>query len=296
MSEPALAIAALLQDSSLEEACRLWLRDAHVSLERLEPGPTGLADLLQRRDDFDALLLQQGVLDQASLRDLKASGPWLPAVVIGQMSGQVDYHDAELHLPVDQLEQLRYSLDAAIANVLRQQLGGGAGIPPMAGDASQGTEQWKLTSRLQERLGYLGVFYKRDPARFLRNLPEGERQVLLRSLERTYRDVLLSYFRDPAAANQAVESFVNTAFFADLSTSKTVEIHVSLIDSFAKQLKLEGHKSDFLQDYRLALIDVMAHLCEMYRRSVPADAPLGRVAGSLPPPPAASSAAPVVQA
>jgi circadian clock protein KaiA len=99
--------------------------------------------------------------------------------------------------------------------------------------------------------------------------------VLLASLQRTYRDLLLSYFKDPAAANQALESFVNTAFFSDLPVTKAVEIHMDLIDSFSTQLKLEGHKSDFLQDYRLALLDVMAHLCEMYRRSIPADVPLG---------------------
>jgi circadian clock protein KaiA len=56
--------------------------------------------------------------------------------------------------------------------------------------------------------------------------------------------------------------------------NKVVEIHVDLIDGFWKQLKLEGHKNDFLQDYRLALLDVLAHLCEMYRRSVPPDLPL----------------------
>ena len=64
-------------------------------------------------------------------------------------------------------------------------------------------------------------------------------------------------FRDPAAANQALESFVNTAFFSDLPITKTVEIHMNLIDGFSKQLKLEGHKNDFLQDYRLALLDVL---------------------------------------
>ena len=47
-----------------------------------------------------------------------------------------------------------------------------------------------------------------------------------------------------------------------------------MIDAFWKQLKLEGHKNDFLQDYRLALLDVLAHLCEMYRRSIPPDLPL----------------------
>jgi circadian clock protein KaiA len=127
---------------------------------------------------------------------------------------------------------------------------------------------------LQGRLGYLGVFYKRDPSLFLRNLPQPERDELLRSLERSYRDLLISYFKDPAAANQAIESFVHSAFFSDLPVNKVVEIHVDLIDVFWKQLKLEGHKNDFLQDYRLALLDVMAHLCEMYRRSVPPDVPL----------------------
>jgi circadian clock protein KaiA len=142
-------------------------------------------------------------------------------------------------------------------------------------------ERWRLANRLQSRLGLLGVFYKRDPTRFLRNLPAAEATELVASLERTYRDLLLSYFRDPASANQALESFVNTAFFSDLPITKTVEIHVNLIDAFSKQLKLQGHKSDFLQDYRLALLDVMAHLCEMYRRSIPPDEPLQQGRSSL---------------
>ena len=41
---------------------------------------------------------------------------------------------------------------------------------------------------------------------------------------------------------------------------------------------LKGQKNDFLQDYRLALLDVMAHLCEMYRRSIPPDVPILPVA------------------
>lgn len=39
--------------------------------------------------------------------------------------------------------------------------------------------------------------------------------------------------------------------------------------TFSKQLQLEGRNDDILSDYRLTLIDVIAHLCEMYRRSVP---------------------------
>ena len=44
---------------------------------------------------------------------------------------------------------------------------GGAGAPAGAPAPS---ERWRLPNRLKERLGYLGVFYKRDPSRFLRHL------------------------------------------------------------------------------------------------------------------------------
>jgi len=196
------------------------------------------------------------------------------------MGGQVDYHPDEVHLPPDQLEQLTYSLDAALSRFLSGGLARSADGLGEAADAAM-PERWRLANRLQSRLGLLGVFYKRDPTRFLRNLPAAEATELVASLERTYRDLLLSYFRDPASANQALESFVNTAFFSDLPITKTVEIHVNLIDAFSKQLKLQGHKSDFLQDYRLALLDVMAHLCEMYRRSIPPDEPLQQGRSSL---------------
>jgi circadian clock protein KaiA len=192
--------------------------------------------------------------------------------VVGEVKGHVDYHSEELHLADDQLAQLGYTVDAAISRFLRQ--GRADGRSDDAGLASVD----KLSRRLQERLGYLGVFYKRDPSRFLGSLPAEERQELLESLQRTYRDLLISYFSDPAASNQALESFVNTAFFSDLPITRTVEIHVDQIDEFWKQLRLEGHKSDFLQDYRLALLDVMAHLCEMYRRSIPPDIPLNGLA------------------
>jgi len=206
---------------------------------------------------------------------VRQQGLLLPAVVIGEVSGRVEYHDAEVHLPQDQLEQIAYSVDAAVSRFLRRGLPAPSGGPADGAVPADTPEGWRLPNRLKGRLGYLGVFYKRDPSLFLRNLPQEEREELLRSLKRSYRDVLISYFRDPAAANQAIESFVHSAFFADLPINKVVEIHVDLIDAFWKQLKLEGHKNDFLQDYRLALLDVMAHLCEMYRRSVPPDLPLG---------------------
>lgn len=54
-----------------------------------------------------------------------------------------------------------------------------------------------------------------------------------------------------------------------MSASQILEIHMELMDEFSQQLKLEGRSEDILQDYRLALIDILAHLGEMYRRSIP---------------------------
>ena len=273
MHEPALTIASLLRDPRLAEASSLWLRGGRYHLETFAVDADPVAMLDARREDFDAVLLEQGALPRATYQLMVERGLLLPAVVIGEVTGRIEYHDAEVHLPQDQLEQLSYSLDAALSRFLRRGLLSAAPIAPGTPEG-QADDRWKLANRLKGRLGYYGVYYKRDPSRFLAHLPQTERKELVASLRRTYRDLLISYFRDPAAANQALESFVNTAFFSDLPITSTVEIHMDLIENFSKQLKIEGIKSDFLQDYRLALLDVMSHLCEMYRTSVPADPPL----------------------
>lgn len=269
MAVTELVIGALVRNELLLKSCRQWLREAdRFRLEVIPLNPESLFDALQARwEDLDGVLIEQGALDRHGLDQLRSQGMLLPAVVLGDVTGEVDYHDAEVHLQADQLEQLPYNLDAAVLRFLERSQA--KGRSPSTTELPQGSDQWRLSQRLEERIGFLGVFYKRDPRLFLRNLPTDERSELLASLERSYRDVLLSYFRDPPAANQAIESFVNTAFFCDLAITRAVEIHMKLIDGWSKQLALEGHKSDFLQDYRLALLDVMAHLCEMYRRSIP---------------------------
>ncbi|QEY33168.1 circadian clock protein KaiA [Synechococcus sp. RSCCF101] len=281
MSQAALTIGYALTDDTLQHSCNQWLKATGHRQNPLGLGWDAVRFLREHPDGCDVIVFDRQGLTPEQLRDLRDADVLVPAVVIGDVSGSVDYHEAEVHLPADQLEQLSYSVDACIARFLRQglRMGGASDSESSTGPAAQGEDAtpptWQLAQRLRERLGYLGVFYKRDPSRFLRSLPPGERAELFQSLERTYRDLLLSYFRDRPAANQALESFVNTAFFSDLPITKTVEIHMNLIDRFGKQLKLEGHNNDFLQDYRLALLDVMAHLCEMYRRSVPPDAELG---------------------
>ena len=277
MARPALTVALQLSTPELVEACRQWLPSSRYESVPLTPSSgADLAEIMApHQNDFDAVVLEQTLLDDQVRERLVSAGLLFPAVIVGELKGHVDYHPEELHLPGDQLAQLGYNIDAAISRFLRQ--GRADGRQEDTATRAVGT----LSQRLRERLGYLGVFYKRDPSRFLGSLTPDDRKDLLESLHRTYRDLLVSYFSDPAASNQALESFVNTAFFSDLPITRTVEIHVDLIDEFWKQLRMEGHKNDFLQDYRLALLDVMAHLCEMYRRSIPPDIPLTSTAGRV---------------
>jgi circadian clock protein KaiA len=126
-----------------------------------------------------------------------------------------------------------------------------------------------LTRKLKERLGYLGVYYKRNPQLFFRNLSESEKQKLLDLLKFEYREIILNYFANKHDLNQSIDKFTDKLFFTDIAIAQVVEIHMELMDEFAKQLKIEGRSDEILLDYRLTLIDVMAHLCEMYRRSIP---------------------------
>jgi circadian clock protein KaiA len=118
-------------------------------------------------------------------------------------------------------------------------------------------------------LGYLGVYYKRNPKSFYRNLEPAEKQEFLEQLALEYREIILTYFNQSVDINQEIDQFVNSAFFADISVSQILEIHINLMDEFSQHLKLEGRSEEILLDYRLALIDILAHLGEMYRRSIP---------------------------
>ena len=46
---------------------------------------------------------------------------------------------------------------------------------------------------------------------------------------------------------------------------------MELMDDFSQQLKLEGRSNDILLDHQLALVDIIANLGEMYRRSLSGD-------------------------
>jgi len=97
---------------------------------------------------------------------------------------------------------------------------------------------------------------------------EVDQQVLLQQLKSDYRQILLSYFTTDKALQEKIDKFVNAVFCANIPVPQIIEIHMELIEEFSHQLRLEGRTDETLTDYRLTLIDILAHLCETYRGSI----------------------------
>ncbi len=96
-----------------------------------------------------------------------------------------------------------------------------------------------------------------------------QNQELLKQLKIDYRHIIINYFTTDNSIAKEIDKFINTLFCANIPVPQIIEIHMEIIDDFSKQLKLEGRDDEALLDYRLALIDVLAHLCETYRCAIP---------------------------
>ncbi|WP_071590719.1 circadian clock protein KaiA [Synechococcus sp. PCC 7336] len=226
-------------------------------------------------------------------------GLFLPTIVIAaatsptacnltdRKAGAV-YHKAVSMMLVSSAEQLAQvnwveEIERAIALFLQQSPNGVRLDPhPTPAPNQIRQQQRRLAEKLQERLGYAGVYYKRDTDRFYRHLPAEEQQELMARLETLYRGIVLEYFQAPDRVNPLIDEFAALAFLADLSVSQVLELHMQLMDNFAKQLKLEGRSEEIVLDYRITLIDAIAHLSEMYRRSIPRSPQTARQQGDRP--------------
>ncbi|MBN3899058.1 MAG: KaiA family protein [Nostoc sp. NOS(2021)] len=95
-----------------------------------------------------------------------------------------------------------------------------------------------------------------------------ERQGLLRQLKSDYCLILINYFTTDKTLKDKIDKFINAIFYANIPVPQIIEIHMEIIEEFSHQLKLEGRSNETLLDYRLTLIDILAHLCEVYRSSI----------------------------
>jgi circadian clock protein KaiA len=295
-ARPQILICALLSSEALIEQLDTVLgSDRYVVIHSVHPEDF-FATLEQERLSLDCLILEHQSALESTIHRLHREAMLLPAIILipdatsGNPSApnaselealdshkHAQYHTAEVILPPSQLDNLPQHIEGAISQFLRlsptwrlrHQHEEEHGISASALEETLTSQQHRLSDKLRERLGYLGVYYKRDSRQFWRNLPAEEQKLFSDELGLDYQGIILNYFRKESEVNQNIDAFVNKVFFADISVSQVLEIHMELMERFAKKLKLEGRNEDILLDYRLTLIDTIAHLCEMYRRSIP---------------------------
>jgi circadian clock protein KaiA len=306
-----LSICIFITEENLTQSLDAYLAGDRYLVNSFQSVEGFLKYVLAHKQQLDCLILQSDSALKFLSEKLHAEGILLPATILhlqeesipldpspdsgetptptpvagGARNGSkvypsLFYHTAEVHLWVENLDELPRSIERAIAEFLNLSPSVSLGDRPVANSqtptnpATQNfllNQQRRLAEKLRERLGYLGVYYKRNPQRFVRNLSPRERDNFLKQLKADYREIVLNYFADDGTLNQRIDEYVNMAFLSDISVTQIVEIHMELMDDFSKQLKLEGRSEEILLDYRLTLIDIIAHLCEMYRRSIPRD-------------------------
>ncbi len=303
---PQLTICTFVYSESLAQTLSQFLSSDRYSLHTTRSESEFFDFVEQHKQHLDCLVLQDNGSLLSIINQLYQQGTLLPVVIFSEESEEIThtvttndttqatqttqtidtpppaqanplFHAAEVRLGRTQLAEIAGFIDQAIARFLS--LSSACTLPepsaPLDLTAELTTrtflmqQQRRLAEKLKERLGYLGVYYKRNPQLFLRHLSRTEQQKLLANLKLEYRQIVLKYFSQEKNLNQKIDNFVDKAFFADISVSRIVEIHMELMEEFSKQLKLEGRSEDVLLDYRLTLIDVIAHLGEMYRRSLP---------------------------
>ncbi|BAZ01499.1 KaiA family protein [Tolypothrix tenuis PCC 7101] len=115
---------------------------------------------------------------------------------------------------------------------------------------------------------YEFAFYKEKHQNLFQQMDAHEREQLLREIKSDYREILVHYFTTEQTLKEKIDKFINAVFCANIPVPQIIEMHMELIDEFSKQLRLEGRSDETLLDYRLTLIDILAHLCETYRCSI----------------------------
>lgn len=114
----------------------------------------------------------------------------------------------------------------------------------------------------------MGGYHQREHQRLSQQMQFTTQEEFLQQLKADYRQILLIYFANDTKVKQQIDKFINVVFNAKIPVPQIIEIHMELIDEFSKQLKIEGRSDEILLDYRITLIDILAHLCEIYRCSV----------------------------
>ena len=297
VSHPGISVCTLIASAGLTDQVDQLLEGDRYSYFNLTCHDEFLDIVEHQKHQIDCLIFQETSELPSLVHELHLGATLLPTVILEpesaqpkpsaiddksdvyshQSNGNLIYHKAEVHLQPREIKYLSAAVSQAINQFMRLPIAyRSSDLDDISTNATtQTTSETRLSSqdkslskKLHERLGYLGIIYKRNPAHFFKNLSKAGQQDLLEELRKGYREIISMYFEDDGNVNQHIDMLVNMIFFADLPTAQIIQIHMELMDAMEKQLIIEGRNPDFLLGYRLALIDTMAHLCEMYRRSI----------------------------
>ncbi len=275
-----LFICIFVPSEDVTQSLNSLLTGERYDLHFIHNSEQFLAFVEKNKEQIDCVIVLKKPSVIASINQLYHKGLLLPVIILeenSELESSILYHSGELLLSMGNIETISVAIDQAMTQFLHlvPSCPVSEHLTSFTGENGENPQtflllqQRRLAEKLKERLGYLGVYYKRNPQYFYRNLSNSERKEFVLQLHSEYRQIILNYFMDDLETNQAIDQFVNRAFFADISVSQILEMHMELMDEFSQQLKLEGRSEEILLDYRLALIDMIAHLCEMYRRSIP---------------------------
>ncbi|HAC62282.1 MAG TPA: circadian clock protein KaiA [Cyanothece sp. UBA12306] len=285
-----LSLCLYLNDGTIAQNLAEILAKKPYDLKKIDSAAELFDFVHSHREAIDCLIIFRDQTISPLFNQFYEQGIFVPVVIIdpeweesptNSAEREVPnclYHSAEVKQETLSLEKIESAIEQAIAKFLHLSpscplSNKSVASPEIATPEKQSSflllQQRRLGEKLKERLGYLGVYYKRNPKDFYRNLSREEKKELIEHLSTKYREIILNYFGDDTNINNLIDQFVNQAFFADVSVSKVLEIHMELIDEFSQQLKIEGRSEEILLDYRLTIIDILAHLGEMYRRSIP---------------------------
>jgi circadian clock protein KaiA len=295
-----LTIYAFVPVDSIARSLVALLGDERYHVTLIKSPNDLLESIEEHKEKIDCLVVLRREELLPVFNRLYESGILLPIAIVEPASESLSlgddhptclYHNAELRLRASEIETIPAVIDRAISRFLHLAPNCSLNDAPATIGKRETIEekqsflllqQRRLAEKLKERLGYLGVYYKRDPKYFYRNLAPAEKADFLQELRENYREIILNYFVQDYPVNQEIDSFITRIFFVDLSVSQILEIHMDLMDEFSQKLKIEGRSEEILLDYRLALIDILAHLGEMYRRSIPReDIPFDLLFGAL---------------
>ncbi|WP_414526865.1 KaiA family protein [Nodularia chucula] len=125
-----------------------------------------------------------------------------------------------------------------------------------------------LNKNFTNKYFYVFPCQKQKSQQFFQQMTQVDREVLLQQLKSDYCHILINYFTADKNLKEKIDTFINDVFCANIPVPQIIEFHMELIEDFSIQLKLEGRSDEALLDYRLTLIDILAHLCESYRCSL----------------------------